>query len=241
MKTILRKELKDFFGSLTGYIIILFFISAMSILLWINPNSSIINDGRASMQIMFDFAPYFMVILCPIITMRMWTKEKDSGMIEILLTSPLKVRDILLGKYIATLLIVFFCLLLTLTYYFSIYFFSSPIGNIDNAVVIGSYLGLFILSCTFLAIGFFASIFSNNALITLIIGIILCFSYFFLLDILSNFVLFEKIASFLSNIGANFHYYSLSRGLIDSRDIIYFLITIIFVLYSTILLADKRN
>ncbi len=241
MKTILKKELKDFFSSLTGYIIILFFISVMSILLWINPNSSIINDGRASMQIMFDFAPYFMAILCPIITMRIWTKEKDSGMIEILLTSPLKVKDIILGKYVATLLIIIFCLLPTITYYLSIYFFSSPIGNIDNSVVIGSYFGLFILSCTFLAIGFFASIFGNSALVTLVVGIALCFSYFFLLDVLSNFVFFKKIAFLLNNMSANSNYYSLTRGLIDSRDIIYFLVTIIFMLYLTIILVDKRN
>ncbi len=241
MRIIFWKEINAFFNSLAGYIVIIFFITCIGGLLWINSNTNILYGGYASLQIMFDFAPYLLIVLCSAITMGTWVVEKQTGMMELLLTTPLKISQIIIGKYFANVFIIFFALSLTVVYYFSIYYLGNPVGNIDSSSVISSYFGLILLSSAFVSISIFGASLTESQLVSFLINIILCFSYFSLFEMISKIQILNKISLFISNISAVTHYYSLGRGLIDSRDIIYFIVTIILMIYFTkIVLKHKR-
>lgn len=241
MRVIFWKEINAFFNSFAGYTVIIFFITCIGGLLWINPNTNVLYIGYSSMQTMFDFIPYLLIILCPAITMGTWSTEKQSGMMELLLTTPLKITQIILGKYFASIFIIFFSLSLTIVYYFSIYYLGNPIGNIDSASVVGSYFGLFLLSSSFTAISIFGASLTDSQLISFIINTVLCFVYFSLFEMISRIQILNFVSTIISNIGAESHYYSLGRGLIDSRDIVYFIVTITIMIYSTKIVLNNKK
>ena len=236
MFTLLKKEISSFFSSITGYVVIIVFLLINSMFLWIFPGSNnLLDSGYASLEALFIIAPWIFLFLVPAITMRMFTDERKSGTIETLFTRPLTDIKIISAKSLAAFILVLFSLIPTLIYFYSVYKLGNPVGSIDSGGTWGSYIGLFFLSAIYVAIGIFASSITENQIVAFIIGMFLCFLMFMGFDYLSELAFLSKIDSFVINMGINEHYKSLSRGVIDSRDIIYFISVACYLTYFMLL------
>lgn len=242
MVSILRKELKAFFSSIVGYVAILVFLVVVGFFMWISPDSNMLDYGYATMDKFFDLAPWILLFLIPAITMRSFSEEYRSGTIELLFTLPLREREIILGKFLACLTIVVIAILPTLLYVFSISRLSIIENNIDIGGTIGSYIGLLFLCSAFTAIGLFASTLSNNQVVAFIAAVLLNFVVFVGFETLSHFKQFENGWDYIiSQIGMEFHYKSISRGLIDTRDLVYFIsVSAIFILAAKLSLNKRK-
>lgn len=215
------KEFNSFLNSLIAYLVIGVFLMGIGLLLWVFPETSVLDYGFADMDTLFSMAPYVFIFLIPAITMKSFAEEKKLGTMELLLTQPLHDWAIVLGKFMASFALTLVALLPTLIYYFSIYQLGNPKGNIDTAGVIGSYIGLALLALVFCAIGILASSLTTNQIVSFILAAFLCFIFY---------TGFESIAPLtgswaltVKQSGILYHYEALSKGLIDSRDVIYFL------------------
>lgn len=238
---ILRKEINLFLNSLIAYVIITVFLTGTGLILWVFPESSVLEYGFADMTSFFSLCPYIFMFLVPAVTMRMFSEEKRAGTMELLLTKPLRDIDIILGKYFAGVFLVAFSLLPTLLYFFSIRYLGNPVGNVDTAGVIGSYFGLFLLGAAFTAIGIFSSSFTENQVTSFVIAVFLSFFLFYGFNAISTLGLFSGIADFVDQLGILYHYNSLSKGLIDTRDVIYFLSVIgIMILLTNLILRARK-
>ena len=241
--TLYKKEIRAFLSSLIGYIAICVFLLLVGLFLWILPtaDSNLLNNGYAGLDSLFELAPWVFLFLIPSITMRSFADEKKAGTIEFLLTKPLTDMQIILAKYLAGITLVLFSLLPTLIYYYSIYKLGNPIGNIDSGGTWGSYIGLFFLASAFTSIGIFASSLSDNQIIAFILSVFLCFFSYIGFEYISRLDLFGKVDDFILSIGINDHYISMSRGVIDTRDIIYFLSLIsLFTLLTKTSLESRK-
>jgi ABC-2 type transport system permease protein len=217
------------------------FMLVTGLFLWVFPDSSILDYGYAGLDSFFNIAPYLFIFLVPAITMRAIAEEKKDGTFELLATRPLSDWDILFGKFLACLAIVLLTLLPTLIYYFSIYHLGITRGNIDTGAVIGSYIGLVLLGSAFTSIGLFTSSLSNNQIIAFTVAVFLCFFSFSGFDSISSIISLQGIASFLTQLGINEHYQSVSRGVLDTRDLIYFLsFTALFLFLSKTILGARK-
>ena len=241
MISILLKEISGFFTSWVAYIIMAAFMLVTGLFLWVFPESSILDYGYAGLDSFFNIAPYLFIFLVPAITMRAIAEEKKEGTFELLATRPLSDWDILFGKFLACLAIVLLTLLPTLIYYFSIHQLGITNGNIDTGAVIGSYIGLVLLTSAFTSIGLFTSSLSNNQIISFTIAVFLCFFSFSGFDSISSIISLQQIGSFLTELGINQHYQSVSRGVLDTRDLIYFLsFTALFLFLSKTILGARK-
>ena len=241
MISILFKEIAGFFTSWVAYIIMAAFMLVTGLFLWVFPESSILDYGYAGLDSFFNIAPYLFIFLVPAITMRAIAEEKKDGTFELLATRPLSDWDILFGKFLACLAIVLLTLLPTLIYYFSIHQLGITNGNIDTGAVIGSYIGLVLLTSAFTSIGLFTSSLSNNQIISFTIAVFLCFFSFSGFDSISSIISLQQIGSFLTELGINQHYQSVSRGVLDTRDLIYFLsFTALFLFLSKTILGARK-
>ena len=246
MFTLLKKEIKSFLSSLIGYITITVFLAVISLFMWIikndtNTDSNVLDNGYANIDPLFTIAPWLFLFLIPAITMRSFADEKRAGTIELLLTRPLTDLQIILAKYFAGFLLVLFALLPTLIYYYSVHQLGSPVGNIDTGGMWGSYIGLLFLGAAFVSIGIFASSISENQVVSFIIALFLCFFIYTGFDFISSFSLFGKVDNLIISLGINSHYISMSRGVIDTRDVIYFISLIaIFVLGTRTVLESRK-
>ena len=241
MISILFKEITGFFTSWVAYIIMAAFMLLTGLFLWVFPESSILDYGYAGLDSFFNIAPYLFIFLVPAITMRAIAEEKKEGTFELLATRPLSDWDILFGKFLACLAIVLLTLLPTLIYYFSIHQLGITNGNIDTGAVIGSYIGLVLLTSAFTSIGLFTSSLSNNQIISFTIAVFLCFFSFSGFDSISSIISLQQIGSFLTELGINQHYQSVSRGVLDTRDLIYFLsFTALFLFLSKTILGARK-
>jgi len=241
MFTIYKKELFSYFNSLVAYITIIIFLVVLGLFLWVFPDTSILEYGYAGLDSLFSTAPYLFMFLIPAITMRLLSEEKKEGTFEILATKPLTDWQIILGKYLSALTIVIFALLPTLVYYYSIYNLGVTKGNIDSGAVIGSYIGLFLLGGVFTAIGLFTSSVTKNQIIAFAIAVFLCFFAFSGFESLSKILSLQKFDDVLLNLGINQHYQSISRGVLDTRDLVYFLSTItLFLLITKLILGGRK-
>jgi len=242
MWAIYKKELSSFFGSLTAYIVIGVFLVMTGLFLWLFPSTSVIEYSYATLDSFFYLAPSLFVFLIPAITMRSFAEESQKRTIELLMTKPLSDWEIILGKYFAYLTLVVFALLPTLIYYFSIYQLGAPKGNIDAGAVLGSYTGLFLLAAVFVAIGIFASALSKNQVVAFVIATILSFLVFWGFDFISALPVFWGVwDDFIQKLGINYHYLSISKGLLDTRDILYFIsLTAVFLLLTEFVFKQKR-
>ena len=241
MISILFKEIAGFFTSWVAYIIMAAFMLVTGLFLWVFPESSILDYGYAGLNSFFNIAPYLFIFLVPAITMRAIAEEKKEGTFELLATRPLSDWDILFGKFLACLAIVLLTLLPTLIYYFSIHQLGITNGNIDTGAVIGSYIGLVLLTSAFTSIGLFTSSLSNNQIISFTIAVFLCFFSFSGFDSISSIISLQQIGSFLTELGINQHYQSVSRGVLDTRDLIYFLsFTALFLFLSKTILGARK-
>ena len=241
MISILFKEIAGFFTSWVAYIIMAAFMLVTGLFLWVFPESSILDYGYAGLDSFFNIAPYLFIFLVPAITMRAIAEEKKEGTFELLATRPLSDWDILFGKFLACLAIVLLTLLPTLIYYYSIHQLGITNGNIDTGAVIGSYIGLVLLTSAFTSIGLFTSSLSNNQIISFTIAVFLCFFSFSGFDSISSIISLQQIGSFLTELGINQHYQSVSRGVLDTRDLIYFLsFTALFLFLSKTILGARK-
>lgn len=242
MFSLLKKEIQAFLGSLIGYIVIIVFLTIVSLIIWIFPSeSNIIDNEYATLNPFFSIAPWVFMFLIPAVTMRLFSEENKTGTIELLLTKPLTDLQIIGAKYFAGFLLVLFSLLPTLIYYISIYQLGSPVGNLDQGGTWGSYLGLLFLASGFVAIGLFSSSLSDNQVIAFIIAVFISFFVYIGFDFIASFSLFGDIDLFIIKLGISEHYSSMSRGVIDSRDALYFISLIIFFLMLTKLKLSSRK
>jgi ABC-2 type transport system permease protein len=227
MLMILKKEWQQFFNSLTGYIVVSVFLLLNSLLLFVFPDSSILQFGYATLKPFFDYAPWVLLFLIPAITMRSFSEEYKVGTFEILKTLPITESKIVWGKLLGCLCIVLTALLPTIIYGISIQFLSSSAG-IDVAATIGSYFALICLSAVYVAVGIVVSSYTHNAVVAFVASAFICFLLYNGFNGISKLpVLKGSYDYWIENLGLQFHYTSLSKGVIDSRDIIYFTTLII--------------
>jgi ABC-2 type transport system permease protein len=242
MLTLYIKEINSFLSSLIGYIVITIFLTVIGLFMWVFPgNLNLLDSGYANIDTLFIIAPWVFMFLVPAVTMRMFADEKKLGTIELLLTRPLTDLNIVLGKYLAGLSLVLLALIPTLVYYFAAHTLGNPSGNIDTGAMWGSYLGLLFLAAAFVSIGLFASSLTENQIISFIIAVFLCFFFFIGFESISQLALFGKVDNIILFLGINEHYISMSRGVIDTRDVLYYLslISIFLILTKTVLESRK--
>ncbi|MBK6284280.1 MAG: gliding motility-associated ABC transporter permease subunit GldF [Draconibacterium sp.] len=242
MYSLYKKEIKTFLGSLIGMLVIIVFLLVTGLFLWVFPGVyNIPDNGYATLEGLFLLAPWLYLFLVPAITMRLFADEKRTGTIEILLTHPISDFQLVLAKFFAGLMLVVFSLLPTLLYFLSVYLLGNPVGSIDVGATWGSYIGLFFLAAIYIAIGVFASSLTDNQIVSFILALALSFVFYLGFDFIASSGLpyiFEQILSYFS---INNHYLSISRGVVDMRDIIYFVGMALFFLFITGILLRKGN
>lgn len=241
MKQIFFKEVNGFLNSLIAYIVLSVFLIGVGLLVWVFPETSVLNYGYADLETLFSFGPYVLLFLIPAITMRMFAEEKKGGTMELLFTRPLTDWQIILGKYFSSLFLLLLALLPTLLYYYSVYELGNPEGNIDSAGVAGSYIGLFLLGAAFASIGVFASSLTENQIVAFLVAIFLCFILYSGFASLGQINIWGTWSYIIQQLGILHHYNALSRGLIDSRNLVYFLSLIILMLSFTKLVLSSRK
>jgi ABC-2 type transport system permease protein len=242
MLVLLKKEVSGFLNSLPGYIAISVFLIVNGLFLWVLPvESNILENGYASMDGLFMIGPFVFLFLIPAITMRFFAEEKKTGTIELLMTKPLTDLQMILAKYLAGLLLVIVSILPTLIYYYSVYQLGMPKGNLDTGGMWGSYIGMFFLGATFVSIGLFASSLTDNQIISFILAIILCGFLYIGFEFIYGLDLFGNADLFIKNLGISAHYASMSKGVIDTRDLLYFLSMItLFILLTKISIESRK-
>ncbi|AXT20320.1 gliding motility-associated ABC transporter substrate-binding protein GldG [Flavobacteriaceae bacterium AU392] len=230
MFALLKKEISSFFASPIGYLVIAIFLLINGLFLWLFKGEyNILDYGYADLSSFFLLAPWILLFLIPAVTMRSFSDEKRQGTLELLLTKPISRLQIVLGKYLGALTLIILSLIPTLLYVYTIHQLGNPIGNLDLGSIIGSYFGLLLLIAAYTAIGIFASTLSKNQIVAFISAVFICFFFFIGLQGLADFASSTTIEKF----GMNYHFQSISRGVLDTRDILYFLsITTFFILIT---------
>ncbi|WP_300568195.1 gliding motility-associated ABC transporter permease subunit GldF [Flavobacterium sp.] len=231
MKAILYKEFRSFFGSPIGYLVIAIFLLLSGLFLWVfEGDYNILNSGFSDMTPFFTIAPWIMLFLIPAVTMRSFSDEKKQGTMELLLTKPLSLWEIVNGKFLGAFLLLIIAIIPTLVYVKVIYDLGLPEGNIDFGSTLGSYFGLLFLMASYTSIGIYTSTLSDNQIVAFIVSVFLCFVFYFGFQGVSNYPVFGNFNDFIASLGMDYHYKSMSRGVIDTRDVIYFVsITILFL------------
>ncbi len=241
MFSIYTKEIKGFLNSLIAYMVMIVFITFIGLFMWVFPESNVMDMGFADLESLFTFGPIAYLLLIPAITMRTFAEEKKDGTIELLMTKPLTDWQIILGKYLASFTLVAVALVPTLVYYFSVYSLGNPVGNIDSAAVFSSYIGLLLLGGVFTSIGILASSLSNNQIFSFILSLILCYFFYDGISRIATLELWEGSRNFIANFSLSEHFDALSKGVIDSRNLVYFLSIITLMLVSTNLVLGSRK
>ena len=240
MIQVLTKEFNSFLNSLIAYVVIGVFLTGIGLLMWVFPETSVLEYGYADMDTLFSLGPYVFIFLIPAITMRSFAEEKKSGTMELLLTKPLTDWNIVLGKFFACFLLVLVALLPTVVYYFSIRALGNPAGNIDTPGVIGSYVGLTLLSAVFCAVGMVASSITTNQIVAFILAAFMCFILFTGFESIASLNVWSTNTLLIKQFGILYHYEALSKGLIDTRDVIYFVsVSILLLLISKTILSAR--
>nr|WKN40261.1 gliding motility-associated ABC transporter permease subunit GldF [Tunicatimonas sp. TK19036] len=241
MFAIYRKEVNSYLNSLIAYIVMAVFLTGTGLLMWIFPDTSVLTYGFADLSTLFTLGPYVFMFLIPAITMRSFAEEKKAGTMELILTQPVTDLQLILGKYLAAWTIVVFALVPTLIYYISVYQLGNPVGNLDSAGIAGSYIGLILLGGVFTAIGIFASSLTENQVIAFILAVFLCFFLYTGFSSLAGLEVWENSALLVEKLGILYHYDAMSRGLIDSRNLLYFVTVTTLMLLLTQLVLNSRK
>lgn len=242
MFTIFKKEISSYFSSITGYVVMILLLTLLWLLVWIYPDYNVFDTGYATLDPFFYFAPWIFIFLIPAITMKSFSEEIKSGTIELLSTRPITDLKIILGKYFASLFLIAFSLLPTLIYFYAVYQLGAPIGNMDTGATWGSYIGLILLCAAFVSIGIFASSITSNQIVAFITAVFLSyFTYdaFFRLSKLNFFA--GSFETLVQNLGISYHYQSISRGVVDTRDVLYFIsFSVLFILLTKTSLQTRK-
>jgi ABC-2 type transport system permease protein len=242
MYSLYIKEIKSYLSSLIGYIFIGVFLVIAGLFIWVFPNlNNILFSNMASLQGLFNTSKFLFLFLVPAITMRTFAEEKHRGTLELLLTKPITDAHIIAAKFLASITLLVIALLPTLLYVISVYNLGSPPGNIDFGSTWGSYLGLVFLGATFISVGIFASSITSNQIVAFVLAAPLCFILFFGFEFIYGFEILGSMGYFIKTLGIEYHYTSISRGVIDTRDIIYFAsIILIFLIATRIVLLSRK-
>jgi ABC-2 type transport system permease protein len=242
MGSIFWKEINAFFSSLIGYIVVGVFLTVMGIVLWFLPDFSLLELGEATLVPFFELAPVVFSFLIPAITMRSFAEERQSGTIELLATRPVTDLQIILGKYFASLALVAFALVPTVLYYFTIYQLGIPKGNLDSGAILGSYFGLLLLTGAFAAIGMFASSLSANQIVAFLLAVLLCITFYWGFFFFSKLPIFVgKLDDLIQQLGIDYHYDYISRGVLDTRNLLYFFSISAFFIALTLVSLERRK
>lgn len=222
MIELLKKEIKLFFSSPIGYVVIAVFLLATSLFLWFFPGQyNVIDSGYADLNGLFVLAPWLYLFLCPAVTMRLFAEERSAGTLELLMTKPLPIYKIVFGKAFAAWIVVALSLLPTLIWYLILYYIAEPVGNVDGAAFMGSWLGLLFLSMVYCSLGTFGSALSENQIVAFVSAAVLCFLCYYGFDLVAS--LFSgNTALFIKSLGVKEHYTSISMGVMDTGDLAYF-------------------
>lgn len=243
MFSLLKKEINGFLNSLIGYVVIVVFLTTIGLFLWVFPENqfSILDAGYANLDPLFIITPWVYMFLVPAVTMRLFSEERKSGTMELLLTKPLTELQIVLAKYLAGVILVLFSLIPTLVYFVVVWVLAVPAGNIDTGGMWGSYIGLFFLGAGFVSIGVFSSAISDNQVVAFIISLFLCFFMYIGFDSIAGLMGSGSVATTMEQFGINSHYISMSRGVIDTRDVVYFLSLIaVFITFTRTVLESRK-
>ena len=224
MMALLLKEIRSFLSSLIGYVVIGVFLLLTGLFMWIFPGElNALDNGYANLDTLFFVAPWVFIFLIPAITMRSFAEEKRTGTLELLLTRPMSDMQIVLAKFLAGVALVFVSLLPTLVFYWSIGVLGNPAWNLDSGGIWGSYIGLFFLGAGYVSIGLFASSVTSNQIVSFLVGAFLCFLVYTGPESMASFEAFGAAENFILKLGMADHYRGMSRGLLDTRDMVYFL------------------
>lgn len=242
MLSVFIKEINAFFSSLIAYMVVAVFLLMTGLFMWVFSDTSVLNYNFAELDQLFAIAPLVFLFLIPAVTMRSFAEEKQKGTIELLFTKPLSTLDILLGKYLAAVTLVLFSLLPTALYYYSIYTLGSPPGNLDTGAIMGSYIGLVLLAGVFVSIGILASALTDNQIVAFILSAFLCFFFHWAFAYIAAAPIFTaKYDLLIQKAGISYHYASISKGVIDTRDLVYFVSMIAFFLYTTHIILERKK
>jgi len=241
MKSIVLREIKSFFGSPIGYLVIAIFLIINGLFLWVfEGDYNILNTGFADLTPFFTLSPWILIFLIPAVTMRSFSDEKKQGTLELLLTKPLSIWQIVNGKFVGALLLIVMAIIPTFIYVVVISSLGMPEGNIDMGSTIGSYFGLLFLIAAYSAIGIFTSTLSDNQIVAFIIAVFLCFFFYFGFEGLAAAV--PNVSSIIASLGMQDHFKSMSRGVLDTRDILYFTsITVVFLSFTVYNLKSFKS
>ena len=242
MYALFKKEISNFLSSLIGIMVIVVFLLITGLFLWVfQSDFNLLSYGYANLDGLFILAPWVFLFLVPAVTMRCFAEENRTGTIEMLLTKPLSDWQIIMAKFLASVVLVLLSLIPTAVYYFSVYRLGLPMGNLDSGGIMGSYIGLFLLSSSFVAIGLFCSSVTNNQILAFILSVFLCGFIYIGFEFIFSLSLFGPIDLFIQSLGMSAHYGSISRGVVDTRDILYFLSVIALFLSMTKLVLSSRK
>ncbi|TAF33900.1 MAG: gliding motility-associated ABC transporter permease subunit GldF [Cytophagales bacterium] len=241
MFAVFKKEINAFLNSLVGYLVICIFLVGVGLCVWVFPQTSVLDAVFADLYPFFSLSPYVFLFLIPAITMRSLAEERKNGTLELLLTHPLQDWQIILGKYLACLVLVIFALLPTFLYYVSVWWLGAPQGNLDSAAVFGSYLGLALLGAAFAAIGLWTSSLTANQIVAFMLGCFVCFIFYYGFSAISGIDTWSSWAYVVAFFGLDTHYEALGKGLIDSRHVLYLLSLILAMLGLTALTMSSRK
>ena len=242
MYALFKKEVSNFLSSLIGIMVIVVFLLITGLFLWVfQSDFNLLSYGYANLDGLFILAPWVFLFLVPAITMRSFAEENRTGTIEMLFTKPLSDWQIILAKFLACVVLVLLALIPTGVYYFSVYRLGFPMGNLDSGGIMGSYIGLFLLSSSFVSIGIFCSSVTGNQILSFILSVFLCGFMYIGFEFIYSLSLFGPIDLFIQQLGMSAHYSSISRGVVDTRDILYFLGVIVLFLSLTKLVLAKRK
>mgnify|MGYP001210750621 CR=1 FL=1 len=242
MLTLFIKEINGFLNSLIGYIVMVVFLLMTGLFLWVFPlEFNVLDYGYATLDGLFVIGPFVFLFLIPAITMRSFADEKKTGTLELLMTRPLTDLQVILAKFFAGIVLVLISLVPTLVYYFSVYSLGLPPGNLDSGSIWGSYIGLFFLGASFVAIGIFASSLTDNQIVSFILAVFISFFLYMGFEFVYTFLLSGKAGLVIQSLGLNAHYSSMSRGVIDSRDLVYFIsVAALFILLTKLSLETRK-
>jgi ABC-2 type transport system permease protein len=242
MFSIFRKEISGFFSSLTGYIVIIVFLLINSLFMWVFPGEwNIFDNGYSGLDTLFFISPWVFLFLVPAVTMRMIAEEKRLGTIELIYSRPITEREIIWGKYLASVLLVLLSLLPGLIYYFSVYMLGDTPGNLDKGSTLGAFIGLFFLASVYASAGIFASSLTDNQVIAFIVSVLICFFLFMGFDSFAYLPGLKKLDEFVIRLGINEHYKSVSRGVLDLKDAVYFIsVALIFNEATRLVLLSRK-
>ena len=242
MYALFKKEISNFLSSLIGIMVIVVFLLITGLFLWVfQSDFNLLSYGYANLDGLFILAPWVFLFLVPAVTMRSFAEETRTGTIEMLLTKPLSDWQIILAKFLASVVLVLLALIPTAVYYFSVYRLGFPMGNLDKGGILGSYIGLFLLSSSFVSIGIFCSSVTNNQILAFILSVFLCGFIYIGFEFIFSLSLFGPIDLFIQRLGMSAHYSSISRGVIDTRDILYFLsVMALFLSMTKLVLASRK-